>query len=92
MIGVRPDRSTDIKAAGQDERSDPANGWRLAGRQATCAGRVGIEEPAGGDLAALNRMGCILGVVSWRSGVLVPEYIGPGRILERWPPVATHSA
>ena len=57
-----------------------------------CARRIGIDGPAGGGLAALNRMGCSLGVVSWRSGVFVPEYIGPGRIVERWPPPATHSA
>ena len=49
------------------------------------AGRIGIEGPAGGGLAALNRMGCSLGAVSWRPGVFVPEYIGPGRILERRP-------
>ena len=47
---------------------------------------------AGGGLAALKRMGCSLGAVSWRPGVFVPEYIGPGRILERRPSAATHSA
>ena len=56
------------------------------------AGRIGIEGPAGGGLAALNRMGCSLGAVSWRPGVFVPEYIGPGRILERRPSAAMHSA
>ena len=56
------------------------------------AGRIGIEGTAGGGLAALNRMGCSLGAVSWLPGVFVPEYIGPGRILERRPSAATHSA
>ena len=54
MIGVRRDRSTGTEAAGRDTRRDPADGWRLARRQPGWAGRIGIEVPAGGGLAALN--------------------------------------
>ena len=64
---------------------DLANGWRLARRRLMGAGRVEIEGPADGDLAALKRMGCATEIVSWRTRVFVPEYIGLGRILERWP-------
>ena len=91
MIGVRRDRSTGTEAAGRDTRSDATDGWRLARRQPGWAGRIGIEGTAGGGLAAFNRMGCSLGAVSWLPGGFVPEYIGPGRILERRPSAATHS-
>ena len=64
---------------------DLANGWRLARRRLMGAVRVEIEGPADGDLAALKRMGCATEIVSWRTRVFVPEYIGLGRILERWP-------
>ena len=64
---------------------DLANGWRLARRRLMGAGRVEIEGPADGDLAALKRMGCATEIVSWRTRVFVPEYIDLGRILERWP-------
>ena len=49
------------------------------------AGRVEIEGPADGDLAALKRVGCATEIVSWRTRVFVPGYIDLGRILERWP-------
>ena len=52
----------------------------------------GIEGTGRRGLAALNRMGCSLGDASWRPRGFVPEYIGPGRILERRPSAATHSA
>ena len=64
---------------------DLANGWRLARRRLMGAGRVEIEGPADGDLAALKRVGCATEIVSWRTRVFVPEYIDLGRILERWP-------
>ena len=64
---------------------DLANGWRLARRRLMGAGRVEIEGPADGDLAALKRMGCTTEIVSWRTRVFVPEYIDLGRILDRWP-------
>ena len=69
---------------------DLANGWRLARRRLMGAGRVEIEGPADGDLAALKRMGCTTEIVSWRTRVFVPEYIGLGRILERWPHAAAN--
>ena len=71
---------------------DLANGWRLARRRLMGAGRVEIEGPADGDLAALKRMGCATEIVSWRTRVFVPEYIGLGRILERWPLAAASQA
>ena len=55
------------------------------------AGRVEIEGPADGDLAALKRMGCATetvgrsAVLVARARVFVPEYIDLGRILDRWP-------
>ena len=64
---------------------DFANGWRLARRRLMGAGRVEIEGPADGDLAALKRVGCATEIVSWRTRVFVPGYIDLGRILERWP-------
>ena len=64
---------------------DLANGWRLARRRLMGAGRVEIEGPADGDLAALKRVGCATEIVSWRTRVFVPEYIDLGRILDRWP-------
>ena len=64
---------------------DLANGWRLARRRLMGAGRVEIEGPADNDLAALKRIGCTTEIVSWRTRVFVPGYIGLGRILERWP-------
>ena len=69
---------------------DLANGWRLARRRLMGAGRVEIEGPADGDLAALKRMGCATEIVSWRTRVFVPEYIDLGRILERWPLAAAN--
>ena len=69
---------------------DLANGWRLVRRRLMGAGRVEIEGPADGDLAALKRMGCATEIVSWRTRVFVPEYIDLGRILERWPPAAAN--
>ena len=59
---------------GRDARGDPdprasfdlANGWRLARRRLMGAGRVEIEGPADGDLAALKRLGCTTEIVSWR--------------------------
>ena len=71
---------------------DLANGWRLARRRLMGAGRVEIEGPADGDLAALKRMGCATEIVSWRTRVFVPEYIDLGRILERWPLAAASPA
>ena len=71
---------------------DLANGWRLARRRLMGAGRVEIEGPADGDLAALKRMGCATEIVSWRTRVFVPEYIDLGRILERWPLAAANPA
>ena len=71
---------------------DLANGWRLARRCLMGAGRVEIEGPADGDLAALKRMGCATEIVSWRTRVFVPEYIDLGRILERWPLANTNPA
>ena len=71
---------------------DLANGWRLARRRLMGAGRVEIEGPADGDLAALKRMGCTTEIVSWRTRVFVPEYIDLGRILERWPLAAASPA
>ena len=71
---------------------DLANGWRLARRRLMGARRVEIEGPADGDLAALKRMGCTTEIVSWRTRVFVPEYIGLGRILERWPLAAPSPA
>ena len=64
---------------------DLANGWRLARRRLMGAVRIEIEGPADGDFAALKRMGCATEIVSWRTRVFVPEYIDPGRILDRWP-------
>ena len=71
---------------------DLANGWRLARRRLMGAGRVEIEGPADGDLAALKRMGCTTEIVSWRTRVFVPEYIDLGRILDRWPLAAASPA
>ena len=71
---------------------DLANGWRLARRRLMGAGRVEIEGPADGDLAALKRMGCATEIVSWRTRVFVPEYIDLGRILDRWPLAAASPA
>ena len=71
---------------------DLANGWRLARRRLMGAGRVEIEGPADGDLAALKRMGCATEIVSWRTRVFVPEYIDLGRILDRWPLANTKPA
>ena len=71
---------------------DLANGWRLARRRLMGAGRVEIEGPADGDLAALKRMGCATEIVSWRTRVFVPEYIDLGRILDRWPLANTNPA
>ena len=71
---------------------DLANGWRLARRRLMGAGRVEIEGPADGDLAALKRMGCATEIVSWRTRVFVPEYIGLRRIIERWPLAAASPA
>ena len=71
---------------------DLANGWRLARRRLMGAGRVEIEGPADGDLAALKRMGCATEIVSWRTRVFVPEYIDLGRILDRWPLAAANPA
>ena len=69
---------------------DFANGWRLARRRLMGAGRVEIEGPADGDLAALKRVGCATEIVSWRTRVFVPEYIDLGRILDRWPLAAAN--
>ena len=71
---------------------DLANGWRLARRRLMGAGRVEIEGPADGDLAALKRMGCTTEIVSWRTRVFVPEGIDLGRILDRWPLANTNPA
>ena len=71
---------------------DLANGWRLAKRRLMGAGRVEIEGPADGDLAALKRMGCATEIVSWRTRVFVPEYIDLSSILDRWPLAAASPA
>ena len=59
--------------------------WRVARRRIMGTDRVEIEGPADGDAAALKRMDCVAGIVSWRTRLFAPDAAVLERVLDRWP-------
>ena len=61
------------------------NGWKLARRRHMGAFRIEIEGPVDGDTDALERMGCIAEIVTWRTRLFAPDRATLERVTDRWP-------